>query len=91
MKLEFIRNIQFSKLIKINGRLKEFNFRKPNSNKESPFTVDVLDERADRVVFQMQKKDDAWKIIPSPLPPWITQNEAKFHEVILEELKVNEL
>src|SRR5436190_2155587 len=60
MKLEFIRNIQFSKLIKVNGRLKEFNFRKPNS-KESPFTVDVIDDRANRIIFHMQKTDDKWK------------------------------
>jgi len=86
MKLEFIKNIQFSRLIKINGRLKEFNFRKPNS-KESPFTVDVIDERANRIIFQMQKSEDAWRIVPQPLPVWVLQNESAFSEVIDEELR----
>jgi len=87
MKLEFIRNIQFSKLIKVNGRLKEFNFRKPNS-KESPFTVDVIDDRANRIIFHMQKTDDNWKILPQALPAWIQDNENIFAEIIDEELKV---
>ena len=88
MKIEFIKNIQFSRLIKVNGRLKEFNFRKPNS-KESPFTVDVIDDRANRIIFKMQKTDDTWKILPQVLPEWIIQGEAAFAEIIGEELSNN--
>ena len=88
MKIEFIKNIQFSRLIKVNGRLKEFNFRKPNS-KESPFTVDVIDDRANRIIFKMQKTDDTWKILPQALPEWILQGEAAFSEIIAEELSNN--
>jgi len=88
MKIEFIKNIQFSRLIKVNGRLKEFNFRKPNS-KESPFTVDVIDDRANRIIFKMQKTDDSWKILPQALPEWILQGETAFAEIIEEELNNN--
>jgi hypothetical protein len=86
MKIEFIKNIQFSRLIKINGVLKEFNFRKPN-RKDSPFTVDVIDERANRIIFYMQKTDETWNILPQTLPVWIQQYETTFAGVIDEELK----
>jgi hypothetical protein len=35
----------------------------------------------------MQKEDNAWKILPQPLPDWIVKNEATFHELIEEELQ----
>ena len=89
MKVEFIKNIQFSRLLKVNGRLKEFNFRKPNS-RESPITVDVIDERANRIIFHMQKTEDAWRIVPQSLPVWIVQSENAFAEVIEEELRANQ-
>jgi hypothetical protein len=88
MQSKFTKNIQFTKLIKANGRLKEFNFRKLNDNKEGMFTVDVVDERDSRVFFNIQKIDNNWKLIRQPLPEWVLENEAVYHEVIEEELKV---
>ena len=67
MQITFTKNIQFSKLIKANGRLKEFNFRKMNDHKEGMFTVDVVDERDSRVFFNIQKIENNWKIIKNPL------------------------
>lgn len=83
----FTKNIQFSKLIKANGRLKEFNFRKINDHKEGLFTVDVVDERDSRIFFNIQKIDNNWEIVKTPLPQWILENEAAFNEVIEEELR----
>ena len=88
MQFKFTKNIQFTKLIKANGRLKEFNFRKLNDHKEGMFTVDVVDERDSRVFFSVQKTDGGWKIIKqSVLPGWVLENEQIFHDVIEEELK----
>ena len=87
MQKTFTKNIQFSKLIKANGKLKEFNFLKINDQKHNLFTVDVVDERDSRVFFNIKKIDNGWKIIEIPLPKWILENENSFSEIIEEELK----
>ncbi len=90
MKIQFIKNIQFTRLVKADGRLREFNFRKVNGSKEGVFTVDVSDDRGNRIIFNMEKNDNTWKIVSStPLPEWITKNESTFEELIVEELKNN--
>ncbi len=83
----FAKNIQFSKLIKANGKLKEFNFLKINVQQESVFTVDVVDERDSRVFFNIKKVDNSWRIIELPLPKWILENESSISEIIEEEIK----
>lgn len=88
MKIEFIKNIQFTKLVKTEGRLREFNFRKINGIKEGKFTVDVSEDRGNRIIFSMQKDNDGWKIIGNePLPDWIKNAEATFSDLIEEELR----
>ena len=90
MKIEFNKNIQFTKLVKAEGRLREFNFRKINSIKEGLFTVDVCDDRGNRKIFNMRKADTGWKITPEEhLPEWIAKNEAILNELIEEEPKIN--
>jgi hypothetical protein len=86
MKLKFIKNIQFTRLVKVNGRLREFNFRKPNGSEESLFSVDVIDERGGRIIFNMQKREDGWKIVQTDLPEWVINSENIFNDIILEEL-----
>lgn len=81
------KNIQFSRLVKTEGRLREFNFRKSNPNGVILFFVDVTDDRSNRILFQMQKNEELWKIQPQLLPDWILKNENKLHEVIEDELK----
>ena len=49
------RNIKFKKLIKEDGRLREFNFRKVNGIREELFTVEVSDDRGNRIMFKMHK------------------------------------
>ena len=87
MELKFVRNIQFTRLIKCDGQLKEFNFRKPNGKKEGFFTVDVIDTGGQRIIFNMESVDDNWKIINGELPGWILASEEALHEIIEEEFK----
>jgi hypothetical protein len=87
MELKYVKNIQFTRLIKCNGQLKEFNFRKPNGKLEGPFTVDVIDAKGNRIIFNMEMVDGAWKITSSPLADWIMESEPAFHEIIEEEFK----
>ena len=82
-----VKNVQFSRLVKTEGRLREFNFRKSRPAGGILFFVDVTDDRSNRIIFQMQKDNDSWKIQPQLLPDWIVKNENKLHELIEDELK----
>jgi hypothetical protein len=84
------RNIQFTKLIKADGRLREFNFRKVNGLREELFTVDVSDDRGNRIMFKMHKEGGDWFIrSEQPLPDWVENSTAKFNESIEEELRIS--
>ncbi len=87
MELKYVKNIQFTRLIKCDGQLKEFNFRKSNGKLEGPFTVDVIDARANRIIFNMEMVDGNWKITTENLPVWVMESEKDFHEIIEEEFK----
>ena len=89
MHIQFIKNIQFTKLIKADGHLREFNFRKLTGFQDELFTVDVSDDRGNRIMFRMRKEEGAWKIIPQPMTEWVAKNEPTFNEVIEEELNAN--
>jgi hypothetical protein len=67
--------------------IKRIQFRKSNPGGNILFFVDVTDDRSDRIIFQMQKDNDSWKIQPQLLPDWIVKNENKLHELIEDELK----
>jgi hypothetical protein len=89
MQIRFVKNVQFTRVLKAEGRMREFNFRKPNGRETALCTVDVSDDRGQRIIFTMQKDDSSntWKILPQPLPVWITQLEGKLSEFIEEELQ----
>lgn len=87
MQIKFTKNIQFTKLIKADGRLREFNFRKLKVEDHDEFSVDVSNDRGDRIIFRMMKNDNSWKIKEEDLPEWIQDNEELFSEQIEEELK----
>lgn len=87
--MHFNRIIQFSRQLKAGNRQREFNFKKLKNTGDEQFSVNVSDERGDRIVFSMKKDDDKWQIAPAQLPTWIVQSEAKLHEVIEEELLLN--
>ena len=87
MPIRFVRMVQFTRLVKVEGRLREFNFRKLKSPEEESFNVNVSNERGDRFFFNMQKKDNSWRIEPGELPKWILQNETNLNEAIEDELR----
>ena len=83
----FVKMIQFTTLVKAEDRLREFNFRKIKGTDEEMFSVNVCTERGDRIIFNMQKKDNTWKIVPGQVPQWILQTENKLSEAIEEEIR----
>lgn len=86
MQVRFIKMLQFSCQLKAGDRQREFNFRKLNNPAEEKFNVNVSDERGNRILFSMEKKESEWKIIPSQLPQWVLQSEANLHQLIEDEL-----
>lgn len=90
MQIHYIRNIHFTKLLKADGRLREFNFRKLSGDKnENLFSVDVSDDRGNRIIFKMSKPSEAggWTILPDQkLPEWILEHESDYNSIIEEEL-----
>jgi len=61
MNIQFKKNIQFTKIVKAEGRLREFNFRKLGGINEGIFTVDVVDDRGNRIMLKMHKENNQWK------------------------------
>ena len=56
MNTSFVKNIQFTKLIKVDGRLREFNFRKMTQSSGIQFSVDVSDDKGNRIMLWLQKE-----------------------------------
>lgn len=89
MRIQFIKNVHFTRLVKISGRnVREFNFRKMRSDDEDIFSVDVSDDRGNRIMFQMKKDGNVWHIGNQALPSWIIEQEGRLNELIEEELKL---
>jgi len=86
MEVRFIKNVHFTRLINAAGRLREFNFRQFRNNKESGISVDVVDDRGERIMFKMTKVEDLWKLPQQKLPEWIIAKENILREVIEEEV-----
>lgn len=84
MKLEVTKNIQFTRLLKADGRLREFNFRKLGGLYKGMFGVDVVNDRGDRIIFKMLQEDAKWKFADKELPAWITTVADQLHEKIEE-------
>jgi hypothetical protein len=90
MKLIFVKNIQFTRLIKADGRLREFNFRKLGGLQEGQFSIDVADERGNRLLFKMSKEDQLWKIVDgNDLPSWVVSATSILHDKIEEVMTAN--
>jgi hypothetical protein len=84
-----MNNTHFTRLIKANERLREFNFRKlPSTANQNLFHVDVSDDRGNRLIFKMQKEAGSpWKIIDEVLPNWVYESEPRLNEAIEDQLK----
>lgn len=85
MNIQVIKNIHFTKLLKVNGRLREFNFRKIPGTTEL-FHIDVSDDRGNRIMFKMNKEDAHWRIVSQELPQWVMDAEPRLEELIQEEI-----
>ncbi len=86
MPIQFVKNIQFSKLVKAEGRLREFNFRKTGTGNEEKCSVDTVDDRGNRIIFTMFKEGGAWKLSSTLLPKWICEYEEQLNEAITDEM-----
>ena len=84
--MTLIKNIHFSILIKIDGRLREFNFRKRS---ESRYDADTSDEQGKRWSFTWLQEDGNWTMLATPvtatLPSWLLHNTASIRESFLTE------
>lgn len=78
-------SIYFSKIIKTGERQREFNFRRLSSASDASYTVDVPDDRGNRIVFSMyQNAEGAWKTAAQNLPIWIHNAETVLADAIVE-------
>jgi len=87
MQIRFVKNIQFTRLVKADGRLREFNFRKLKGADQELFSIDVVDDRGNRIIFQVRKENGGWKLIEQQLPKWIIEHEQTLNDIIEEELR----
>lgn len=87
--MDVVKNLQFTRLLKTNGRLREFNFRKHNKTERGIFTVDVADDRGNRIIFQLQKNGEHWFITEenNPIPAWVQSIETELAQTAQEALK----
>ncbi len=85
MLLQFARNVHFTRLVKINSRLKEFNLRRIPDATDLIFHADVADDRGNRIVFRLIKISNAWIIADRALPGWILESEKLISNLIIEE------
>ena len=81
------KNVQFTRLLKAEGTVREFNFRKTVNEGKVRFHVDVTDDRSNRLSFYMQKDDVDWKIQSQELPSWVIKSEKGLHDLIEQELQ----
>jgi hypothetical protein len=84
--MDFKKNIAFTSLVKIGGRLCEFNFRKRGS---SHYDVDASDDRGNRHFFKMEKLEGSWKIPGTGVPDWLLKNETLINDAIEKEDQEN--
>lgn len=80
--MDFKKNIAFTSLIKINGRLSEFNFRKRG---ESQYDIDTNDDRGNRLFIKMEKQDGEWRIVDAGVPAWLVKSQDLINEAIKNE------
>jgi hypothetical protein len=75
----------FSKLIKAGDRIREFNFRQTNLNDNSRYSVDVPDDKGNRIMFSIYKNaDHEWKVAAQLMPIWVHDAEFDLGKAIQE-------
>lgn len=84
MHTSFNKIVHFTRLIKINGRLREFNYRKNNNAGDYVFDVDTADDRGNRLFFRLLKENGEWELTSkNTMPDWVTDNQ----ELLVTELE----
>jgi len=79
----------FSKVIKAGDKLREFNFRQTYLNDDSRYTVDVPDDKGNRIIFSIYKNAEAaWKIAAQLMPMWVHNAEQELATAIEENYKM---
>ncbi|HVF81269.1 MAG TPA: hypothetical protein VM884_05025 [Flavisolibacter sp.] len=79
-------SIHFSKIIKAGDRNREFNFTRTNRS-GNQYSVNVPDERGNRIFFTMQQEGNSWKTSMDILPAWVLSAEEELSKAIEEENK----
>jgi hypothetical protein len=74
-------NVTFSKYVKMNGRLWEVNFRKLSRGTQL-FYADTATLQGERIAFEMQHENGAWKIKGADNLQWILQYEQNIGSAI---------
>jgi hypothetical protein len=82
--MPYHRNIAFTVLIKINGRLREFNFRRRNA---TLYDVDTNDERGERYFFRAENVQERWSVAGVNLPAWVSEGETVIAETLVAQEK----
>ena len=78
----------FSKVIKAGERLREFNFRLTSLSDDNRYSVDVPDDKGNRVQFSIiRDNSNQWKIAAQLMPLWIHDTESVLAEAIEENLQ----
>ena len=81
--------MHFSRLIKANNRLREFNFRRLPAAVGSLFHVDVSDDRGNRLIFKIKKEEvGPWKVPDDNLPTWIYESESRLADAIEDQITI---
>ena len=73
--------IQFTLMVPINNRLREFNFRKRS---EERYDCNTADERGERYYFSLIKLNDQWTIEDTQLPGWLRSHKDSIVQALLE-------
>lgn len=75
MNTSFVKIIHFTRLVKIHGRLREFNYKKNNNAGDYVFDVDTADDRGNRIFFRLNKNENEWTLTSNQnLPDWVGQH-----------------
>ena len=80
--MQTIAHIHFTRLIKMNGRLHEFNFRK---RLDGFYDTDTSDDRGNRIQFRIVQKDNQWHVEGTSVPEWIVRQEQILVDALVEQ------
>jgi len=86
----FQRLVQFSRHLKVGGRLREFNFLKLSSKSMPTFHIDVSDEAGKRYEFSLCFDGKSWTICSDVImPKWVIDaTELLQREAVAEEEQI---